>query len=114
MQAERKIENLHLEAPFHQRFGLLLAQSTEMEHGLDIMHIRQPAMFAFLGNQNLLDLIEPLVSSEITGNPIQHIRAKPPSSDGRSSWPGGGSRAPGCGRNDEVGGKIRIAYLLSK
>ena len=89
MQAERKIENLHLEVPFHQRFGLLLAQSTEMEHGLDIMHIRQPAMFAFLGNQNLLDLIEPLVSSEITGNPIQHIRAKPPSSDGRSSWPGG-------------------------
>ena len=60
-----------------------------MEHGLDIMHMQQPAV-AFLGNQNLLVLIEPLVSSEITGNPIQHIRAKPPSSDGRRSWPGGG------------------------
>ena len=53
------------------------------------MHMQQPAV-AFLGNQNLLVLIEPLVSSEITGNPIQHIRAKPPSSDGRRSWPGGG------------------------
>ena len=84
-----------------------------MEHELDIMDMRQPAMFAFLGNQNLLDLIEPLVSSEITGNPVQHIRAKPPSSDGRSSW-SGGALAPGCGRNDKGDGKIRIGYLLSK
>jgi ectoine hydroxylase-related dioxygenase (phytanoyl-CoA dioxygenase family) len=88
LQAEGKIENLHSEVPFHQRLGLLLAQSTEMVHGLDLMYMRQPAMFAFLGNQNLLDLIEPLVGSEITCNPIQHIRAKPPSSDGSSSSSG--------------------------
>ena len=73
-------------APFDTRYGLLLKQTGEIGDGMDIMQMRTPAMFAFLSNGSLLDLVEPLVGSEITCNPIQHVRAKPPSEFGDSSW----------------------------
>ena len=65
-------------APFDSRYGLLLKQTDEIDQGMDIMHMRSIAMFTFLSNGNLLDLVEPLVGPEITCNPIQHVRAKPP------------------------------------
>ena len=37
-----------------------------------------PAIFAFLRNEKLLDLVEPLIGSEIFANPIQHVRLKQP------------------------------------
>jgi ectoine hydroxylase-related dioxygenase (phytanoyl-CoA dioxygenase family) len=80
LQAEGKIAALHEGEPFTRRFGLLYAQSREIERGLDIMQARGPATFAFLGNANLLDAVECLVGPEITCSPIQHIRAKPPAS----------------------------------
>ena len=77
--AEGKIKNLHENAPFDKRFALLYAQSKEIGGGLDIMQQLAPKMFAFLHNQNLLDAVESLIGPELTCNPIQHLRAKPPS-----------------------------------
>ena len=39
-----------------------------------------PAVFNLLTNARLLDLVEDLIGPEITSNPIQHVRIKPPSS----------------------------------
>jgi ectoine hydroxylase-related dioxygenase (phytanoyl-CoA dioxygenase family) len=50
------------------------------------MEQRGRHMFQFLLNDNVLDAMESLLGSEITCNPIQHLRAKPPlscSPDGR-------------------------------
>jgi len=37
-----------------------------------------PAVFDMLTNPRLLDLVEDLIGPEITSNPIQHVRLKPP------------------------------------
>jgi len=37
-----------------------------------------PAVFSLVTNERLLDLVECLIGSEITSNPIQHVRIKPP------------------------------------
>ena len=42
------------------------------------MHLRGESAVAFLRNDHLLDVVTPLVGSEITCSPIQHIRAKLP------------------------------------
>ncbi|WP_373502657.1 phytanoyl-CoA dioxygenase family protein [Aestuariivirga sp.] len=38
-----------------------------------------PAVFDLLRNRRLLDVVESLIGPEITSNPIQHVRIKPPS-----------------------------------
>jgi len=78
LQAAGKISDLHEGEGFERRFAGLYAQSPEIGAGMDIMHMRGPAMFAFLCNDNLLDAVESFIGPEITCNPIQHIRAKPP------------------------------------
>src|ERR1051326_4816089 len=78
LAAEGKIADRHESAPFARRIALLYAQSREIMQGLDIMFVRGPATFAFLENARLLDAVESLIGPEITCNPIQHIRAKPP------------------------------------
>jgi len=40
-----------------------------------------PAVFGLLTNERLLDLVEDLIGPEITSNPIQHVRIKPPSAN---------------------------------
>ncbi|MCG9134389.1 phytanoyl-CoA dioxygenase family protein [Candidatus Poribacteria bacterium] len=89
LKEEGKIEDLHEDEPFDKRFAKLLAQSGEMAGGLDIMNYRGKAIFEFLKNDNLLDVVEGIVGPEITCNPIQHLRAKPPVIDGNASWAGG-------------------------
>ncbi|MGB0506569.1 MAG: phytanoyl-CoA dioxygenase family protein [Pikeienuella sp.] len=37
-----------------------------------------PAVFNMVTNQRLLDIVETLIGPEITSNPIQHVRIKPP------------------------------------
>ena len=86
LYAEGKITDLCEDAPFHMRYGLILKQSSEIGSGIDIMQMRGRSMFAFLYNENLLDTVGSLIGPEITCNPIQHIRAKPPSEQGHSSW----------------------------
>lgn len=79
LQPAGKINDLHEDEPFEKRFALLYAQSKEIGSGMDVMQLRGPATFAFLRNDNLLDAVESLLGTpEITCNPIQHIRAKPP------------------------------------
>lgn len=41
------------------------------------MHIG-PAVFQMIRNKNILDTVEKLIGPEITSNPIQHVRIKPP------------------------------------
>lgn len=43
-----------------------------------------PAAFDMVTAPPLLDLVETLIGSEITSNPIQHVRIKPPADDLRS------------------------------
>ncbi|SEN15842.1 Ectoine hydroxylase-related dioxygenase, phytanoyl-CoA dioxygenase (PhyH) family [Pseudorhodobacter antarcticus] len=50
-------EQIQLDTPFH--FG--------------------PAVFDMVTNPRLLDMVEQLIGPEITSNPIQHVRIKPPS-----------------------------------
>lgn len=78
LQAAGKIEELHADEPFERRYGLLFKQCSEIGKGMDIMHQRGRAIFEFLHNENMLDTVEALVGPDITCNPIQHIRAKPP------------------------------------
>ena len=78
LKAMGKIENLYEGAPFEERYGLLFKQYRGIGKGLDIMFLRGRAMFEFLHNDNLLDIVESLVGPGITCNPIQHLRAKPP------------------------------------
>lgn len=80
LQQQGAIQDLCEAEPFETRFARLYAQSREIAQGMDIMQLRGRAMFEFLRNPNLLDAVESLVGSEITCNPIQHVRAKPPSS----------------------------------
>ena len=40
-----------------------------------------PAVFEMMRHPKLLDLVEDLIGPEITSNPIQHVRIKPPASD---------------------------------
>lgn len=37
-----------------------------------------PAIFDFITSEKLLDMVEDLIGPEITSNPIQHVRIKPP------------------------------------
>ena len=42
-----------------------------------------PAIFNLMRHPRLLDLVEDLIGPEITSNPIQHVRIKPPATDMR-------------------------------
>ena len=108
LKEEGEIEDLYEDEPFDRRFAKLLAQSGEMARGMDIMHYRGKAIFEFLRNDNLLDVIEGIVGSEITCNPIQHLRAKPPV-DGNASWAASAGKTAGhqTGMRDWAGGWCR-------
>ncbi len=43
-----------------------------------------PAVFDMITNPRLLDLVETLIGPELTSNPIQHVRIKPPAPDLRA------------------------------
>jgi len=46
---DKRITDLHLDVLFDQQYALLLKQSVEIGHGMDIIHMRKPVMFTFLG-----------------------------------------------------------------
>ena len=76
--AEGKITQLHEEAPFDERLALICDECMDIYPEMDIYRLRSKAAFEFLGNANLLDLVEGIVGPEITCNPVQHLRAKLP------------------------------------
>ena len=78
LKQEGKIEDLYENEPFDRRFGKLLAQSGEMVGGLDIMHYRGKAIFEFLKNDNLLDVIEGIVGPDDPNTPLSLIHISEP------------------------------------
>ena len=72
------IAQLYADQPFEKRLACICQEKEEIYLELDIMHFRGRALFEFLRNDNLLDLVESLVGPEITCNPIQHLRPKLP------------------------------------
>ena len=83
LHAEGLIRELHADAPFETRFALLAAQCDEIHGGNDTTDILGDALFRFMRHPRLLDAIAALVGPEISLNPIQHLRAKPPAAAGR-------------------------------
>jgi len=78
LKSEGKITDVHASAPFDRRLALICRECNEIYPELDIMELRGKASFAFLRNDNLLNMVEALVGPEITCSPIQHIRPKLP------------------------------------
>lgn len=78
LKAEGKITELYENEPFETRIALLSEQSREIVKNLDISSTLGEAMFNFLRNDRLLDVVESLLGREISCNPIQHMRAKLP------------------------------------
>lgn len=78
LAATCRITDMHEDAPFETRLGLLYAQCPKIAHGMDVMEVRGPETFRLMRNGGLLDAVEGLVGPEIACSPIQHIRAKPP------------------------------------
>ena len=72
------ITALHQDAPFSQRFGLLMAQSPAIQDQFDVVPLYGRALFAFFHHPLLLDALSQLIGPELSLNPIHHIRAKPP------------------------------------
>lgn len=63
------------ELEWYQPFDISLPHS---DISLDTpMHIG-PAVFSMATHKNILDMVEQLIGPEITSNPIQHVRIKPP------------------------------------
>lgn len=76
--AEGKIADICAAAPFETRIGALTDQCSTAADGMDIMQARLRPVFELLYNDPLLDAVSALVGPNLTCNPIQHIRAKPP------------------------------------
>ncbi len=73
-----RINDLATGLGFDQRIAALYDQDKQITAGMDIMQMRDPALFRFLFNRNLLDAVEGLIGPELSCNPIQHLRAKMP------------------------------------
>jgi hypothetical protein len=78
LYAEGKISQRYEHEPFERRLACICEENTEIYDEIDIMHFRGKAVFDFLRNDNLLDLVEGIVGPEIACSPVQHVRAKMP------------------------------------
>jgi hypothetical protein len=89
--AAGKLDQTHAQLPFGERFTRLLFDCPDildfleitlpllnegMPPGIEMHH--GPAVFSMLRHPHLLDLIESLLGPEISSNPVQHLRIKPP------------------------------------
>lgn len=83
---EGRLAELYPNEPFERRFARLYEQCPDINRKFDIMHLLGPAMFRFLTNERLLDVVECLLGSELSCNPIQHLRSKMP-------WKGEGEQS---------------------
>lgn len=88
--AKGKIASDHADLPFGRRAARIIDESNgDLHKYLDIslpqkgvtsdtpMH-HGPAVFNLLRNPKLLDAVEHFIGPEITSNPTQHVRIKPP------------------------------------
>ena len=72
------LTELHEDAPFETRFGLLAAQCPDLHGGMDTTDLLGDELFAFMRHPKMLAALASLLGPELTLNPIQHLRAKPP------------------------------------
>lgn len=85
LQAKGELDALHANLPFTQRFAAIHHACPSIQAGFDVsgrhgMYGRE--MFSLMHHPRLLDAVEALIGGEISANPIQHIRAKPPALPG--------------------------------
>lgn len=78
LQAKGKLKQLYDNEPFERRLMLLAQECPDIHLNLDIQDILGRAMFEFFYNDRLLAVVEDLLGTELSCNPIQHIRAKMP------------------------------------
>ena len=111
LHEEGRITELHEEEPFERRLALITRENPSIYDDIDIMHMRAEAVFRFLGNDRMLDLVGSLVGPEITCSPIQHLRAKLPeavASGGNGGSGNGGSNGNGGGgEEDALAARVR-------
>ncbi|MYA76564.1 MAG: phytanoyl-CoA dioxygenase family protein [Gemmatimonadetes bacterium] len=101
LHREGRIAELHENESFERRLALITRENTAIYDDIDIMNMRAEAVFRFLGNGRMLDLVESLVGPEITCSPIQHLRAKLP--EGLNILPSQGNGGGNGGGNGEEG-----------
>lgn len=108
LHREGLITDLHETEPFEQRLALITRENTAIYDDIDIMNMRAEAVFRFLANGRMLDLVESLVGHEITCSPIQHLRAKLPEGLNNQSGNGNGNgNGDGNGEEDALAARIR-------
>ncbi len=73
-----KIKEDYKSLDFESRLAQLSRHDLSIHKDIDLMHVRGPAVFNFLINERLLNLIESIIGPEILCSPIQHVRAKLP------------------------------------
>jgi hypothetical protein len=78
LAASGHLTELHPEAGFERRVGLLAAQCPDILTGFDLPDIAQRVVWDLLHHPAMLDAVEALIGPAISINPIQHLRAKPP------------------------------------
>lgn len=77
--AQGKIRELYRDQPFARRAALLAADYPKTVAGFDIDTIVSQPLFDHVRAAKMLDVVESLLGSEISLNPIHHVRVKPPS-----------------------------------
>ena len=102
LHEEGRITELHEGEPFERRLALITRENPSIYDDIDIMHMRAEAVFRFLGNDRMLNLVGSLVGPEITCSPIQHLRAKLP-----EDVASGDSGCNGSGDEDALAARIR-------
>ncbi len=103
LHADGLITDLHEDEPFERRLALITRENASIYDDIDIMNMRAEAVFRFLGNDRLMNLVQSLVGPEITCSPIQHLRAKLPDNvvdggNGNESGRGHGGNGNESGR----------------
>ncbi|MFW5830555.1 MAG: phytanoyl-CoA dioxygenase family protein [Planctomycetota bacterium] len=78
LQAAGLVQELHADAPFEQRFGLLMAQCPAMQVVFDLQDMLAPELFRHLRHRRLLEGLQQVLGPDIDAGPVMHVRAKPP------------------------------------
>ena len=86
-----KLSQSYAELPFGERYCAIMAEAPEAFQYLEISYPLEnhnfpadvpihcgPAVFNLLTHPNLLDAVESIIGPEISSNPVQHARIKPP------------------------------------
>ena len=104
LHEEGRITELHEGEPFERRLALVTREDTSIYDDIDIMNMRAEAVFRFLGNDRLLNLVQSFVGPEITCSPIQHLRAKLPDNVIHG---GNGDESAHSERNEDLAARVK-------